>query len=254
MFNTNTGGILVSGPVTNSAVSVSNGLFTVAVDFGSKPFTLGQRLWLEIGGRQWLASYPRWRRARRFVHAHWSMPTRLTPVRLDRAGAPVGREFGHHVHFAAFVEQFSRLVHWQRQRTYSVEWFAKPPPARWASRLSANVPLLNAGNTYTGLNVYNNLIKVGRGCFQQQLFCQFSLEESTSDTGDFLKKTKWDNVGNKRFSISVGNRGNTHHGKEHGGNVGIDTNETGASLEVNGNAQIDGPSSQRPVFPATAAG
>ena len=51
LFNTNTGGILVSGPVTNSAVSVSNGLFTVAVDFGSKPFTLGQRLWLEIGAQ-----------------------------------------------------------------------------------------------------------------------------------------------------------------------------------------------------------
>ena len=51
LFNTNAGGILISGPVTNSAVSVSNGLFTVAVDFGSAPFTLGQPLWLEIGAR-----------------------------------------------------------------------------------------------------------------------------------------------------------------------------------------------------------
>lgn len=51
LFNTNAGGILISGPVTNGAVSVSNGLFTVAVDFGGAPFTLGQPLWLEIGAR-----------------------------------------------------------------------------------------------------------------------------------------------------------------------------------------------------------
>jgi hypothetical protein len=51
LFNTNAGGILISGPVTNSSVGVSNGLFTVAVDFGSAPFTAGQALWLEIGAR-----------------------------------------------------------------------------------------------------------------------------------------------------------------------------------------------------------
>src|ERR1017187_6335015 len=51
LFNTNARGILISGPVTNSPVSVSNGLFTVAVDLGSAPFTPGQRLWLEIGAR-----------------------------------------------------------------------------------------------------------------------------------------------------------------------------------------------------------
>ena len=51
LFNTNAGGTLISGPVTNSTVSVSNGLFTVAVDFGSAPFKLGQPLWLEIGAR-----------------------------------------------------------------------------------------------------------------------------------------------------------------------------------------------------------
>ena len=51
LFNTNAGGTLISGPVTNSAVSVSNGLFTVAVDFGGAPYALGEALWLEIGAR-----------------------------------------------------------------------------------------------------------------------------------------------------------------------------------------------------------
>ena len=107
------------------------------------------------------------------------------------------------------------------------------------ARLSANVPLLNTGNTYTGLNVYNNLIKVV-GPVSNNGYFGF-LEEDTSDTGDFWILTKWDNVGNKRFSIYDGNGVTPIVFQEHGGNVGIGTNQPGALLEVNGNAKIDGP-------------
>src|SRR5260370_32841947 len=41
---------LVAGPLTNSSVSVSNGLFTVALDFGAGVFSGADR-WLEIGVR-----------------------------------------------------------------------------------------------------------------------------------------------------------------------------------------------------------
>jgi photosystem II stability/assembly factor-like uncharacterized protein len=47
LFNTNATGIPISGPVTNNAVIVSNGLFTVQIDFGSTAF-IGQSNWLEI--------------------------------------------------------------------------------------------------------------------------------------------------------------------------------------------------------------
>ncbi len=43
-------GNLISGPLTNSAVGVTNGLFTVTLDFGANVFNLGDR-WLEIGVR-----------------------------------------------------------------------------------------------------------------------------------------------------------------------------------------------------------
>ena len=46
-----TGGSPVAGPATNSATSVSNGLFTVALDFGSSPFSAGAQRWLEIAAR-----------------------------------------------------------------------------------------------------------------------------------------------------------------------------------------------------------
>ncbi len=46
LFITNTDGVAIAGPVTNSAVAVSNGLFTTLVDFGNA-FT-GASNWLEI--------------------------------------------------------------------------------------------------------------------------------------------------------------------------------------------------------------
>src|SRR5258708_6523381 len=48
--STNSPGVLIAGPLTNSAASVSNGLFTVSLDFGGGVFN-GNPRWLEIGVR-----------------------------------------------------------------------------------------------------------------------------------------------------------------------------------------------------------
>jgi hypothetical protein len=47
LFNTNTGGLATAGPVTNNGVVISNGLFTVLIDFGAGAFT-GATNWMEI--------------------------------------------------------------------------------------------------------------------------------------------------------------------------------------------------------------
>ena len=47
LYTNATAGTSVAGPVTNTAVVITNGLFTVQVDFGSSPFT-GQTNWLQI--------------------------------------------------------------------------------------------------------------------------------------------------------------------------------------------------------------
>ncbi len=49
LYDSLTGGSIVSGPITNSAVLVSNGLFTTTVDFGNA--FPGANRWLEIGVR-----------------------------------------------------------------------------------------------------------------------------------------------------------------------------------------------------------
>src|SRR6516164_7239720 len=48
--NAVTNGSVVGGPITNAAVAVSNGLFTVTLDFGSGVFP-GALRWLEIATR-----------------------------------------------------------------------------------------------------------------------------------------------------------------------------------------------------------
>jgi hypothetical protein len=48
LFNTNAGGVAIVGPVTTNGVIVTNGLFTVLIDFGSDAF-IGGTNWLQIG-------------------------------------------------------------------------------------------------------------------------------------------------------------------------------------------------------------
>jgi hypothetical protein len=50
LWNDSTGGSVIGGPVTNTMVAVSNGLFTTIIDFGAGVFT-GSSNWLHIGVR-----------------------------------------------------------------------------------------------------------------------------------------------------------------------------------------------------------
>ena len=50
VYDTLAGAFTIAGPVTNSAVGVSNGLFTVTLDFGASAFTGADR-WLDIAVR-----------------------------------------------------------------------------------------------------------------------------------------------------------------------------------------------------------
>src|SRR5580765_325799 len=55
LFNVSSGGSAVAGPVTTNGVIVTNGLFTVQIDFGPAVFT-GAAYWLQVGVETNLAS------------------------------------------------------------------------------------------------------------------------------------------------------------------------------------------------------
>ena len=50
IYNTNAAGNVIGGPLTSAATGVTNGVFTVTLDFGSAPFD-GNTRWLELGVR-----------------------------------------------------------------------------------------------------------------------------------------------------------------------------------------------------------
>jgi hypothetical protein len=50
VYSAATGGSVLGGPVTNAPVAVTNGLFTVVIDFGANVFT-GSSNWLQVGVR-----------------------------------------------------------------------------------------------------------------------------------------------------------------------------------------------------------
>lgn len=50
VYDANVAGNFIAGPITNSAVAVSNGLFTVQLNFGAGVFT-GTNYWVEMGVR-----------------------------------------------------------------------------------------------------------------------------------------------------------------------------------------------------------
>jgi len=63
LYDTSTGGGLIAGPVTNAAVTVSNGFFTTLVDFGPGAFVGGSN-WLHLavqtnGGNNFISLSPR---------------------------------------------------------------------------------------------------------------------------------------------------------------------------------------------------
>lgn len=52
LFDAESGGTQIGSTITNNTVTVSNGVFTVTLDFGSSPFAAGTNRWLEIGVRK----------------------------------------------------------------------------------------------------------------------------------------------------------------------------------------------------------
>src|SRR5262249_13671663 len=109
IYDAPSSGNVQGGPLTNATTSVSNGLFTVTLDFGASPFSGADR-WLEIGVRT----------------SGSADPYQTLVPRQQLTATPYATRAANAATAASYTGPVSD------------------------SQLSANVPRLNANQTFTG--------------------------------------------------------------------------------------------------------
>ena len=227
LYNTNAMGAPVSGTVTNTATAVSDGLFIVTLDFGGAPYADGAPLWLQIGARtNGAATF-----------------SALTP---RQAVLPTP--------YAIYAESANAT-----NLVGTVQ----------AANLSG-VALLNGGNTFNGNQTFNNgNVGIGTANPATQLANTANNIYGSDGYGFSTTSLGWvssgfgyaagfynpsilsggDGVtigiagigtGNRILDLWSGVSSNTVMMVNGNGRVGIGTAAPSATLEVNGNAQIDG--------------
>jgi hypothetical protein len=159
LFNTNTTGTPLAGPVTNAAVSISNGLFTVMIDFGSSVWN-GRTNWLEVGVRTNGASG--------FTTLAPRQQVTPTPYAITAANvsgvipsANLSGTYGNQVVFTNANNNFSGIG--SNLTLLNASQLASGTVAD--ARLSPNVALLNGNQTFSGANAFTNFGNSFRGSF-----------------------------------------------------------------------------------------
>ena len=159
LFNTNLNGTSLVGPVTNSAISISNGLFTVMIDFGSSVWN-GQTNWLEIGVRTNGASG--------FTTLAPRQQVTPTPYAITAAGVAgvissgnISGTYGNQVVFNNASNNFTGIGSNLTTLNASQLTFGTVADAR----LSSNVALLNGNQTFSSANSFTNFGNSFRGSF-----------------------------------------------------------------------------------------
>ncbi len=137
LFAANAGGVAIAGPVTNAAVSVTNGLFTTTVDLGNA-FT---------GASNWLQIAVSTNGANAFGPLSPRQQLTPTPYAIYAESANAGSLIG------TLSGNGSGLTN----LTASQLTIGTVPDAQ----LSSNVALLNANQTFTGGNTFNGSVGIG---------------------------------------------------------------------------------------------
>ena len=159
LFNTNLNGTPLVGPVTNSAISISNGLFKVMIDFGSSVWN-GQTNWLEIGVRT--------NGAAGFNTLAPRQQVTPTPYAITAEGVAgvissgnISGTYGNQVAFNNANNNFTGIGSNLTTLNASQLTFGTVADAR----LSSNVALLNMNQTFSGANGFTNFGNSFRGSF-----------------------------------------------------------------------------------------
>jgi hypothetical protein len=158
----------VAGPITNSAVAVTNGLFTTVLDFGPGIFT-GTNYWLQIGvrangdtnafttlaPRQPLTPTP----YAVFANTASNLSGTLPSTQLSGAlpSAQISGTYSGAVTFSNSANSFIGAFSGTGSSLSNLNASHLTSGTVADARLSANVPLLNGNQTFTGANTFTNL-------------------------------------------------------------------------------------------------
>ena len=205
---------LIAGPVAESGVIVSNGLFTAQTDFGSAVFDDGGARWLEISVRTNGGSV--------YTILADRQPITATPYAIHAITMPATNLGG--------TLAFSQL------------------PTGLLTNLPANVDLLNSNQTFTGMKTFTNktffsgFVGMGSGSPDRPLTIQgfgpggewISLKDTNGVTrwhlNDSFGGLNFNQTGVANFVLFLSTNGN----------VGIGTANPLSRLDVSGNVHLTG--------------
>jgi hypothetical protein len=223
IYDSLTNGNIVAGPLTNSAIGVSNGLFAVLLDFGPGVFT-GANRWLEIG-----------------VSASGANAFVTLAPRQQILAAP----------YALMAASASNLVGGANlSGTFSGDGSGLTNLS--AAALPTNVALLNHSQTFSGSNYFSGSVGIGTTSPAYRL--SLGVDNATT------KLAVWDGgpgldmgfgvaparflfhlpEADNRFSFLNAPTGTEVMTIQGSGNVGIGTNNPQSTLHVAGDARISG--------------
>ena len=174
--STNLASPVLAGPITNSAVAVTNGLFTTVLDFGSGVFT-GTNYWLQIGvrtnggtnsfttlaPRQPLTPTP----YAVFANTASNLSGTLPSAQLTGAlpSAQISGTYSGAVTFSNSANNFIGVFSGNGSSLSNLNASQLTSGTVADARLSANVPLLNANQTFSGASAFTNTGNSFRGSF-----------------------------------------------------------------------------------------
>jgi hypothetical protein len=146
LFDSASGGSLLAGPLTNAAVGVSNGLFTVTLDFGAGVFT-GPARWLEIavrtnGGGDFTTLASR----QALTATPYAILAGNVSGVIPNSSLPANPSFSGSVSAGIFSGNGAGLTNLNASR------LAAGTVAE--ARLPASVPLTHQANVFTGLTTF----------------------------------------------------------------------------------------------------
>ncbi|MGD1089017.1 MAG: hypothetical protein ABR955_09890 [Verrucomicrobiota bacterium] len=189
LFNTNTGGSVLEGPITNSAVTVSNGLFTTTLNFGGSVFN-GNPVWLEIavstnGNPDFITLSP--------LQLLTPTPYAITAGNVTGVvpSDGVSGTYGSAVTFSNSANQFAG----NGTGLTSLNASELSTGTVADARLSTNVALLNTNQIFSGVNNFTNLGNSFNGSFFGNGLVGWLVETGTtiqavSDTGYLLTNSQ----------------------------------------------------------------